>query len=221
MEAYRDRLQGEELVWLRQFRRLLKPYLRLGATMIDVGCATGYAYESFRRYGITYTGIDFNPARIAVAQDWFGADRNARFFVRDIKEPLPWTADIVICDATLEHIPLGLQPALRNIADAADKVLLLRAFLGDEEILEWADEMAMPPRVGGSPINQFAFRDVLGYLESKGFATKVYRCDYSDSMPMWKHGFVRTYYVVMAVRRQNDDQSSQNCAGSDVLIENS
>lgn len=217
MDVYEERLQGEELVWLRQFRRLLKPYLHPGVTMLDVGCATGYAYESFRRYGITYTGIDFNPQRIAVAKKWFGSER---FFVHDINEPLVLRADMVICDAMLEHMR-DYQPALGNMAEAANKILLLRTFLGDKQEKAWADSIPMPPRMEGSPINQYAFRDVLGYLERTGFNTKVHRCEYTGSLPVYKHGVVRRHYVVMAVRRQSDDQDSKNSAGPYVLNETS
>ena len=53
-ELLRKRLTGEipELIWLKQFRKILTPHLLPGASFLDVGCATGYAYKSFKDYGV-------------------------------------------------------------------------------------------------------------------------------------------------------------------------
>ena len=44
--------------------------------------------------------------------------------------------------------------------------------------------------------NQYAFKDVLGYIESRGFKTRTYRDQYTDSIPQYVDGAVRTFCVV-------------------------
>ena len=76
-EGYTDllirRLKGEEpeLTFVQQFRGLLAADLTPGASLLDVGCATGYAYHGFRGAGLAYTGIDIEERYLGIARDWF------------------------------------------------------------------------------------------------------------------------------------------------------
>mgnify|MGYP000126707621 CR=1 FL=1 len=47
-----ERLEGKvpERTFLKQFRKILKPHLKQGTGLLDVGCATGYAYNSFKEF---------------------------------------------------------------------------------------------------------------------------------------------------------------------------
>jgi hypothetical protein len=86
------------------------------------------------------------------------------------------------------------------MVDATEAVLLLRTFLGPDEHIH-----AIPSRVPQCPDakkqnNQYAFKDVLGYIDSQSFRTRVYRDEYTDSMPQYVDQVMRTFYVVMAER---------------------
>ena len=200
-ELLLKRLRGEvpELTWLRQVRDILRPNLRPGVTLLDIGCATGYAYNSFKGFGVVYTGLDVEPEYLKIATQWFSNIPEVNFVQYDIVDsPPPRTAEIAICSAMLEHCPC-LMPALQHLVDGAERILMLRTFLGDVEHIH-----AIP-----SPVpeyrdthqkynNQYSFKDVLGYIEGRGFKARVDRDEYTDSMPQFVDSVVRTFYVVYA-----------------------
>ena len=200
------RLQGKEpeLTWLRQFRDILRPNLHPGVTILDVGCAVGYAYNSFKEFDVVYTGLDIEQEYLNIAAQWFSDIHKSHFIHHDINvAPLPISTDIVICSAILEHCT-GLMPALQHLVDGVSKVLMLRTFLGDVEHI-YSKPSVVPEYTDTYQkySNQYAFKDVLGHIESRGFKTRVYRDAYTDSMPQFIEGdgVVRTFYVVHAERR--------------------
>jgi len=201
LETMKRRLRGEteELVWPRQVRDLLKPHLQKGTTVLEAGCCLGTAYRAFEATDIEYIGLDFEPKYLEVAKEWYQGNPNVSFIEHDIaKGPLPLMADIVICSATLEHC-ISFQPALKHLADAAKHILVLRTFLGDEEDIAY--NLANGKRFH---TNQYAFRDILGYLWGKGFAINIYRDKYTDSVPQFQNKMVRTCYIIRAEKRVNE-----------------
>jgi SAM-dependent methyltransferase len=207
-EFMRKRLRGEvpKLVWLQQFCTMLGPHLRPGVRLLDVGCGSGYAYDAFKRFGVIYTGLDWEPEYLKIGEEHFAGTPEVTFLQHDIAAaPSPRKADLVICSATLEHCPT-LLPALKYLVDATQEVLLLRTFLGPNE-----DIYSIPSQVPGfseihKQTNQYAFKDVLGYIESQCFRTRVYRDEYTDSMPQYVDRAMRTFYVVKAERLEPGTQ---------------
>jgi SAM-dependent methyltransferase len=199
-EFMRKRLQGEVpgQVWLQQFRQMLRPHLGPGVTLLDVGCGSGYAYKTFQEFGVIYTGLDWEPEYLKIGAEHFAGSPEVSFIRHDIAAaPVPLRADIVICSATIEHCP-ALMPALQHLVEATRKILLLRTFLGLVEHIN-----AIPSPVPEFPdvkkhTNQYAFTDVLGYITSCSFRTRVYRDEYTDSMPQYVDQVMRTFYVVQA-----------------------
>lgn len=195
------RLRGEvpELTWLRQLRDILRPNLRPGVTLMDMGCATGYAYNSFKEFGVIYVGVDVEPTYLKIAAQWFSDIPGVDFVEHDIvTRPPPRTADIVICSAMLERCPC-LMPTLQHLVDGAKRILMLRMFLGDSEhIYTIPSPVPVYRNTHRKHNNQYSFKDVLGFIEGKGFKTRVYRDEYTDSMPQFVDGVVRTFYVVYA-----------------------
>ena len=216
-ELLEKRLAGEapELTWLGQFRDILRPQLRQGVSLLDVGCATGYACRAFEAFGISYTGVEFEPAYLEIARQWFAGADGVEFIEHDIVEaPPPKTADIVIASAMLEHLP-SLMPALKHLADGARKTLLLRTFLGESEQIHSIPSPVAEYRTTHRKFNnRYSFPTVLGYLESRGLQTRVVRDRYTDSAPQWVDSVVRTFYVVEA-QRSGGGQSA-NGSGDDL-----
>ncbi len=193
----------QERTWLKQFRNILEPHLSQGIRLIDVGCATGYAYKSFKKYDVEYTGLDFEEEYVNIAGKWFSDNPKATFIQHDIAEsPPPCTAEIVICSAILEHCS-SLMPALQHLVDVAENVLLIRTFLG-----EIPEQYSISSKIPGHSethrkyYNQYSFKDVLGYIEERGFSTRVYRDEYTDGMPAFLDGAIRTFYIVCAEIRR-------------------
>ena len=204
----RLRREVPELTWLRQFRRLLRPLVAPGDTLLDVGCATGYAFHAFAELGVRYVGLDAEEAYLEIARDYFHNDPRVSFVNHDIASaPLPVRGAIVMTCATIEHCA-SLQPSLGHLASAAERVLAIRTFLGAAEIIE-----RRPSKVPGHSegfwkhINRYGFAQMLGFLESSGFAARVYQDAYFRGAPqLVQDDIVRTFYVVVAVRR---DQAGQ------------
>ena len=194
--------EAPELTFLAQFRDLLGEDLKAGLTLLDVGCATGYAHRSFRDLGVRYVGIDIEQSYLDAAHNYFSDDSRAAFAYHDIlAAPYNEACDIVICDAVLEHLP-GLEPGLSNLAKSCRNTLLLRTFLGPSE--EIYDRAAPNPIFQDSHrkfSNQYAVTEVGERLEQLGFTTEIVRDRYTESLPRVVDGVFRTFYVVLARRR--------------------
>jgi SAM-dependent methyltransferase len=76
-------------------------------TLLEVGCASGYYLEVLRflcKQPIHYTGVDYSPAMIAMAKDYYP---EAAFSVEDGAK-LPFAArsfDVVVSCSVLLHVP--------------------------------------------------------------------------------------------------------------------
>jgi SAM-dependent methyltransferase len=206
-EAYTDllrrRLFGDlpELTWVQQFCDILRPLLKSGTSIVDFGCASGYAYKAFRDIGVRYYGIDFEQKYLEIARYYFAGDSAATFIAHDITAmPSPIRAEIAICSATIEHAP-SLLPTLKHIADAAEKVFVLRTFLAHEEeivklpspVHEWRD-------VASKYNNAYEFSAILRALHDLNFQTTIHRDRYTDSLPYLVDGLARTFYVLVSQR---------------------
>ena len=201
------RLRGElgELVWLQQCRELMAPHLPGQPSILDIGCATGYAYNSFKQLNPRYLGIDVEEKFLEIARAYFPKDPNIAFLYHDIHSAplspkLSPPADLVICSAIIEHFP-SLFPALQNIAATVGRYLFLRTFLSENEqihsIPSPVSEFAATHRKFS---NSYSLNSVLSYLAQNGFKVKTVRDRYTDSMPYWIDDAVRIFYIVIAER---------------------
>jgi len=66
-------------------KALISPKLQLSAdaNVLDIGCGNGRWYEALQPEGVLYTGIDFSPALIAIAQEKYRHDPRSAFHVRN------------------------------------------------------------------------------------------------------------------------------------------
>lgn len=203
IDIARRRLTGEiaELTWPQQFRDLLRPHLRPGMVVADFGCSTGYAYTSLAEFDIRYIGIDFEPAYLAIGRDYFADNPNVSFRQHDVAaEPIGLRADAVICSAMLEHCP-ALEPALTNMANVADRLFLLRTFMGAEGIIEsyvapveGNDEGAMKFS------NVYAYDVLLRRLSDLGFDARVIADRFTGSESRNVQGRNRALHILLAER---------------------
>ncbi|MDI6777353.1 MAG: class I SAM-dependent methyltransferase [Syntrophales bacterium] len=206
IDEMRKRLHGElNLVWIKQCRRIVEPIIGRRATILDVGCGVGYLYKYFKDLEPVYFGIDGENRLLEIGREYYASDADVHFLEHDISEsPIPPDfcpkADLVVCSATVEHLPSAF-PALDYMVASASKVLYLRTFLGETSQLysiespvsEFADQYR-------KHVNQYAFDDIFRHLGEQGFRVKAYRDEYTDSMPYLIDGAVRTFYVTLAVR---------------------
>jgi cyclopropane fatty-acyl-phospholipid synthase-like methyltransferase len=95
-----------------------KSRLRLGPTLLDVGCAYGYFTRRFAEHFSYVLGVDFAPLRIAGARE-----RNAEYLELDLttgwQGNLRRPFDSAVSSAVLQHIsPRNRARAFATIRDA-------------------------------------------------------------------------------------------------------
>ena len=86
---------------------LLKPHLKRGTRLLEIGCASGYYYEILQyllNRRIDYTGVDYSEPLIAMARDYYP---QALFYTRDGADLLfpERSFDVVVSSCVLLHVP--------------------------------------------------------------------------------------------------------------------
>jgi SAM-dependent methyltransferase len=191
------------LTWLTQAREILEPEIKAHKTILDVGCATGYAAKIFPT--LDYLGVDVEEAYLDIARKFFAQNNRVNFQSHDVmKAPLDRPRDLVILNAVLEHCAT-LNPALENVIACAGKVILLRTFLGDvQQISTVPSPKPAFADTARKFSNQYAFLDIFKTLERHGFVGELIRDKYTDSLPRFVDGSMRTFYFVKATRHETN-----------------
>ncbi|WP_052285041.1 methyltransferase domain-containing protein [Kluyvera genomosp. 1] len=72
-------------------KALITPKLHLfsDANVLDIGCGNGRWYEALQPEGVLYTGIDFSPALIAIAEEKYSRDPRSAFHVKNAYDLTP------------------------------------------------------------------------------------------------------------------------------------
>jgi 2-polyprenyl-3-methyl-5-hydroxy-6-metoxy-1,4-benzoquinol methylase len=78
-----------------------------GATLLEIGCSSGYGVQ-FMPKGIHYTGLDYDPIIVDVANEQ-GWSSSAQFMHADINKVELGQYDTVIAFEVIEHIDNGLE----------------------------------------------------------------------------------------------------------------
>lgn len=114
-----------------------------GGTVLDIGCNSGYnSIHAATEWGMTPTGIDFNPRHITVSTMLAEAAGVTATFVHDSAETFskPASFDLVMHFGTLYHLPnplLALERAYENLKPGGHLALETQVYdhpSGDENI---------------------------------------------------------------------------------------
>ncbi len=107
---------------------LIRPYLRNGSSVLELGCSSGYYYEILEYLlgiRIDYTGVDYSEGMIAMARDFYP---RPHFFCTDAKNLFfpDRHFDLVISSCVLLHVPNYRQHIEETCRVARDLVVLHR-----------------------------------------------------------------------------------------------
>lgn len=107
--------------------RQVKPYLKPGMKVLEIGCGTGYLTELMIQssYSIAVTAVDIAPGMIEVSKQKFASTESIQWICGDIEEmALSNTYDLIVSNATFQWFNTPEKTVNR-----------LSTFLNDEGIL--------------------------------------------------------------------------------------
>lgn len=119
--------------------RRMRPLVREGDTILDVGCGAGHYLKSLQReidVPFRYIGADATPSYIEHGRKAFAGNSKVEFHLADIFA-LPFshqTADVVMCNNVLLHLPSIAEP-LNQLVAVAKRHLLIRTLVGKESFI--------------------------------------------------------------------------------------
>lgn len=195
------RVKEEYLTWVEQFLDIIEEHYKSweGVLLNDIGCNVGQFWKGLKRrklHDVEYRGYDIEQKYLDAALNIF-PELDNHIELHDITEHLPRQCQVSVVSATLEHLEF-LSPALDNILQTTESLILIRTFCGEHgDKSLFMKEKAQVPYY----INQYSFVELLEYSAKYGFRTKVIRDRYTDSMPKYLgQGIVRTKYVIIGKR---------------------
>ena len=100
-------LKGDEVLAREATRYKWANKNILGNEVLEIGCSTGYGRQFFDD-DIVYTGLDYDPIIIGVAQEQNWANY-CTFMHGDINKVQIWNYDTIIAFEVIEHLDNGLQ----------------------------------------------------------------------------------------------------------------
>ncbi|MBT3603202.1 MAG: class I SAM-dependent methyltransferase [Candidatus Latescibacteria bacterium] len=129
---------------IQQAFDLLHPHIKPKMSLLDVGCASGQAWHTFKSLQVNYHGIDSYERSIKMGQHILPQyDLPAHHLrVLDLEDlPLEETYDAIICLSVFYYFPMFHRP-LEILARATEKWLIIRSsFAEDTEIRDYPDPL--------------------------------------------------------------------------------
>lgn len=188
VEDFRRRARGEvELIYVRQAASLLAPYLTAQTTVLDAACGTGHLYHGFRKQALPlqYFGIDISATLIDIGRQElapFGVAPE-RLQLGDIAR-IERSYDVVVCLNTLCFLA-NYHVYLERLCQAADRVLLLRASLGDRTDIRYLTDGVVDPPHADMKLyfNTYALTEVTSFIAGYGFEVRRVTDEYTQDGP--------------------------------------
>jgi SAM-dependent methyltransferase len=116
-------------------------------SVLEVGCGTGVLAEMLINQGLSYTGFDFSPVGVNMAQR---RGPGGKFFVADAADPAAYQVSYegIVCCEVLEHIDGDLQ-VIENWQSGAACICSVPNFDGEHHVRFFRSEAEIEQRYGG------------------------------------------------------------------------
>jgi len=170
--ARRCRLEAEEMTCAAQAAELLAPHVRVGDTLLDVGCGSGYFFHSLRKRAIPveYYGIDAAPTLIDIGRRYMPAFGLAADRLQSIRlEDLDADVDHVVCMNVLSNLDNFHRPLERLLASARRTVVLRESCKHQAEYRYVLDPYLDDGHALNVHVNAYDLREWTDFICARGF----------------------------------------------------
>jgi ubiquinone/menaquinone biosynthesis C-methylase UbiE len=203
--ARRCRLETEEMTCAMQAVELLKPLVKSGDTLLDVGCGSGYFFHSLKRRDVPveYYGIDASRTLIAIGHRYMPAyglssDRLIPMRIED----LSGETDHTVCMNVLSNIDNYHRP-LERLLKITRKSLVLRESIKDGSMYSYVTDRFLDEGCELKVhVNAYDQEEIADFVRSHGFEPKFVVDRRSNGRPEMVIGHAHYWTFVVATRSQ-------------------
>lgn len=178
LKLYEQRCQkiAEEMTCHAQAAELLRPLVKSGDTLLDVGCGGGYFYHSLKKRSIpvNYFGIDPTHRFVELAKEYLPAfglhpDHIIELRIEDVDAQV----DHVVCINVLSNIDNFHKPLERMLLSAR-KTLILRESLNDSASYLYVQDTFLDENVRLNVyVNTYCLEEIMTFINNYGFSTQI------------------------------------------------
>lgn len=201
--ARRCREEEPEMTAHAQAAELLAGRARVGESVLDAGCGSGYFWHALRRRGITleYWGVDAAASLVEVGRrilPTFGLP--AERLLEQRLEDLDGEVDHVVCINVLSNIDNYHRP-LERLLRMARRSLILRESLKVGAEYHYVRDRFLDPDVElNVHVNHYDLAEVLRFVESYGFHAEAVTDRRTGGQPELVIGYPHYWTFLVAER---------------------
>jgi len=188
----------------QQALELLRPQMKNGDTLLDVGCGSGYFYHSLRKRDIpvTYFGIDAAVALIRIGKRFlpsYGLPAENLQVMRI--EDLDGAFDHIVCINVLTYLD-NYQRYLERMLKCARKTVVLRESCKETAEYLYVEDKYLDPGVRlNVHINAYPTLELKNFIESYGFAVELAEDRFTGGKPQMVIDYPHYWTFVVAKRK--------------------
>jgi hypothetical protein len=209
LEFYDDRAKNLDLIWCDQVLNLLnsdKSLLDKKSIKInDIGCNYFQFYKEIKRQNIEncydYFGYDIDEHFIKLGLKYF-PELDDRFQVSNVEEVMPRNGHVSIMSAILEHSENPYQ-LLGNVLKTTSNTVILRTFLGENEIIDLIESIDGEAVLSPYYINQFSLFKMINIFLEHGFTPTLHQdraTNHSAPYKITEPDMFRQMYILVGTK---------------------
>lgn len=197
----RCKLEIEEMTCHAQAIDLLKPYLKSGDKLLDVGCGSGYFYHSIRSrlipveyYGIDATSLLVNIGRKILPKYGLPPDRLQVLRIEDMEAYF----EHIVCLNVLTYIDNYHRP-LERILKNANKTVVLRESIGPNSEYKYVIDKYLEKELKVH-VNTYSRQDLKSFIESYGYTVTFVEDIYTQGQPQLVIDHLHYWQFIVATK---------------------